>query len=151
MNHEAQDQARGAEINSASPTPQSSALSNSPPPQIPDHELVRCIGQGSYGEVWLARNVMGVDREVKIVHRRSFGDNRPFEREYEGIQRYEPISRSHETQVQILHVGLNAAEGYFYYVMELADAAPDAGDQYSVISNQSQSSTAREPSEASEP
>ncbi|PYI86314.1 MAG: hypothetical protein DME26_09290 [Verrucomicrobia bacterium] len=98
------------------------------PPQIPDHELLRRIGQGSYGEVWLARSVMGAYRAVKIVYRRSFGDNRPFEREFEGIQRYEPISRSHETQVQILHVGLNAAEGYFYYVMELAD---DAGTQRS--------------------
>ena len=28
-------------------------------PQIPDHELLRRIGRGSYGEVWLARNVMG--------------------------------------------------------------------------------------------
>ena len=26
------------------------------PPTIPDHELVRRIGQGAYGEVWLARN-----------------------------------------------------------------------------------------------
>src|SRR5213592_3220598 len=28
-------------------------------PQIPDYELVRCIGRGSYGDVWLARNVLG--------------------------------------------------------------------------------------------
>ena len=95
----------------------------SPPPTIPDHELLRCIGRGSYGEVWLARNVLGEFRAVKIIHRRVFGDNRPFDREFEGIQRYEPISRSHESQVQILHVGRNEAEGCFYYVMELADDA----------------------------
>ena len=93
------------------------------PPAIPDHEMLRCIGQGSYGEVWLARNVMGEPRAVKVVRRATFGDNRPFEREFEGIKKFEPISRSHESQVQILHVGLNAVEGYFYYVMELADDA----------------------------
>src|SRR5437773_1377131 len=109
------------------PDSQPSTL-NPQPPSIPDHQLLRCIGRGSYGEVWLARSVLGEYRAVKVIHRRAFGDNRPFEREFEGIQRYEPISRSHESQVQILHVGLNAAEGYFYYVMELAD---DAGTQRS--------------------
>jgi eukaryotic-like serine/threonine-protein kinase len=89
------------------------------PPPIPDHELIRCIGRASYGEVWLARNVMGTYRAVKIVHRSTFGDDRPFEREYNGIQRFEPVSRSHESQVDILHIGRH--NGCFYYVMELAD------------------------------
>jgi serine/threonine protein kinase len=88
-------------------------------PRIPDHELVRLIGKGSYGEVWLARNIMGTFRAVKIVYAGSFEDKRPFEREYKGIERFEPISRSHESQVDILHVGRQ--EGCFYYVMELAD------------------------------
>ena len=73
--------------------------------------------------MWLARTVLGEYRAVKVVYRRAFGDNRPFQREFEGIQRYEPISRSHPSQVQILHVGINEPGGYFYYVMELADDA----------------------------
>src|SRR5262245_54575777 len=102
---------------------ESSTLDPQPTLLISDHELLHRIGRGSYGEVWLARNIMGEHRAVKVVYRRSFGDNRPFEREFEGIQRYEPISRSHESQVQILHVGRNQTEEYFYYVMELADDA----------------------------
>ncbi|MBI4660817.1 MAG: protein kinase, partial [Verrucomicrobia bacterium] len=92
-------------------------------PQIPDHELLRRIGGGSYGEVWLARNVMGTYRAVKIVCRDRFDHERPYEREFQGIQRFEPISRTHESQVDILHVGRNDPAGYFYYVMELADDA----------------------------
>ncbi|HEX3800516.1 MAG TPA: protein kinase [Verrucomicrobiae bacterium] len=92
-----------------------------PPPKIPDHKLLRCIGQGSYGEVWLACNTMGTFRAVKIVYRDSFKDDRPFKRELAGIKKFEPISRSHEGFVHVLHVGMNSDEGYFYYVMELGD------------------------------
>ena len=94
---------------------------------IPDHELIRLIGRGSYGEVWLARSVLGTLRAVKIVSRASFGSGRPYEREFSGILRVEPLSRAHEGLVDILHVGRREPEGYFYYVMELADnAAEDA-------------------------
>jgi WD40 repeat protein len=92
-----------------------------PPPAIPDHQLLRCIGRGSYGTVWLAHNTLGVYRAVKVVYRKSFSDHRPFEREWSGIRRFEPISRSHEGFVDVLQVGLNEPEGYFYYVMELGD------------------------------
>src|SRR6059036_654908 len=55
------------------------------PADIRDHELIRRIGQGSYGEVWLARNVMGTYRAVKIVFRQTFERERPYEREFGGI------------------------------------------------------------------
>jgi serine/threonine protein kinase len=92
-----------------------------PPPVIPDHDLLRCIGRGSYGAVWLARNRMGLYRAVKVVFRKSFTDQRPFEREWSGICKFEPISRSHEGFIDVLQVGLNEEQGYFYYVMELGD------------------------------
>lgn len=101
------------------------SLHHRAPPSIPDHELLRCIGRGSYGEVWLARNVMAVYRAVKIVYRDTFESDRPYEREYYGIRKFEPISRRHESQVDILHVGRNDQAGCFYYVMELADDAAD--------------------------
>jgi serine/threonine protein kinase len=88
---------------------------------VPDHELLRMIGQGAYGEVWLARNVMGTYRAIKVISRRQFEDERPYEREFTGIQKFEPVSRSHEGLVDLLQIGRNDEEGYFYYVMELAD------------------------------
>src|SRR4249919_3626460 len=90
---------------------------------IPDHRLLCQIGRGAYGDVWLARNVFGELRAVKLIYRNRFSDPRPFEREFEGIRRFEPISRSHPSQLSILHVGQN--EDGFYYVMELADPATD--------------------------
>lgn len=92
-------------------------------PVIPDHTLIRIIGRGAYGEVWLARNVMGSLRAVKVVWLRQFESDRPYEREFAGIQRYEPVSHASSGLVHVLHVGRNDAEGYFYYVMELADSA----------------------------
>src|SRR5262245_37364640 len=91
------------------------------PPQIPNLQLLRCIGRGSFGEVWLARSVTGAYRAVKIVYRQNFQSERPFEREFNGLLKFEPISRSHPGLVHILHVGRDDAAGYFYYVMELAD------------------------------
>lgn len=90
---------------------------------IPDFELIRQIGRGSYGEVWLARSVTGICRAIKVVHRDRFEEARPFEREFTGIKRFEPISRSQENLVDILHVGRKDEKGCFYYVMELADPA----------------------------
>ena len=108
------------------------------PPRIPDHELIRRIGRGAYGEVWLARNALGTLRAVKIVYRDTFKDARPYEREFAGIRRFEPLSRSNEGFVDILQVGRDDAGGWFYYVMELADTAePQASNQSSVIGDQS--------------
>ena len=107
-----------------SATPPTGAIAGDVPPvPIPDHTLIRRIGKGSYGEVWLARNALGVYRAVKIIDRRAFDDDRPFEREFAGMQRFEPVSRSHESQLNILQVG--RGPHCFYYVMELAD---DMGD-----------------------
>ncbi len=92
------------------------------PPVIPDHTLLRRIGRGAYGEVWLARSALGTLRAVKIVHRADFEDEHPYEREFRGILKYEPVSRTHEGLVQVLHVGRNDDAGCFYYVMELADS-----------------------------
>ena len=67
--------------------------------------MVRQIGSGAYGEVWLAKALTGAWRAVKIVWREDFEDERTFNREFEGILQYEPIARNHPGLVHILHVG----------------------------------------------
>jgi CHASE2 domain-containing sensor protein len=88
---------------------------------IPDHDLLRCVGRGAFGEVWLARNAIGGFHAVKIIHRKNFPNAEPFEREFKGMQTFAPLSRSHPGLVHILHVGRNDLRGCFYYVMEAAD------------------------------
>ena len=56
-------------------------------------------------------NVIGGYRAVKIIYRQAFQTARPFEREFRGIQNFEPVSRLQENQVDILHVG--RARGLF--------------------------------------
>ena len=92
-----------------------------PPPSLDGLEMVKRIGRGSYGDVWLARVVTGGWRAVKVVRRDRFEDARPFEREFKGIQKYDPISRDHPHLLHVLHTGMDDAKGCFHYVMELAD------------------------------
>ncbi len=107
------------------PAPVSGSSSDAVPGGVvvPDHQLIRRVGKGGYGEVWLARNMMGTYRGVKLIYRSNFDNDRPFERELAGIERYEPISRTHPGLMSILHIGGSLERGYFYYVMEVADDA----------------------------
>src|SRR6202011_2765274 len=88
-------------------------------PVVPDHELLRVIGRGAYGEIWMARTVIGGVRGVKIVYPSTFERERAFLREFKGMSAFEPISRGHAGFVDILHVGRTAE--HLYYSMELAD------------------------------
>lgn len=60
-------------------------------------------------------------RAVKVVRREDFEFERTFEREFEGIQKYEKVSQDHPGLVDVLHVGRDDGSGFYYYVMELAD------------------------------
>jgi serine/threonine protein kinase len=90
-------------------------------PPIPEHELIRPIGSGSSGTVWLARNALGTFRAVKIIPVGSPQRHSYFQTELNGVLKFEPVSRLHDGLVDILQVGGSEAAGYFYYVMEVAD------------------------------
>lgn len=94
------------------------------PPIIADYELLRCIGRGSYGDVWLARGATGIYRAIKIVWRHRFNDPEPYEREFSGLRAFAGVSLAVDSrQLALLHVGRKEEAGFFFYVMELADDA----------------------------
>src|SRR5262245_12301993 len=92
------------------PKPEAESLA----PRIPDHEMLRRVGGGNYGDVWIARSITGQFRAVKVVRRKNFSSDRPYEREFHGIVQFEPISRSHAGVINILHVGRDDAIGCFF-------------------------------------
>src|ERR1700761_5251918 len=105
----------GADSN---PLAHGDAFTSAPPSDL-DYECIRLIGQGGYGEVWLVRDKSGRHLACKVIYRESFDNDRPYEREYEGIKKFEPVSLANDSQVNILHVGRRDEAGYFYYIMEL--------------------------------
>jgi len=94
------------------------------PPAVPDHQLLRRVGAGAAGEVWLAKHTtLDEYRAIKFVRRDVVPDTGLFEREVEGLKRFEPVSREHRGLMDILQVSLAPDGQSFYYVMELADDA----------------------------
>ena len=89
--------------------------------EIPDHTLIRCIGEGAYGQVWVARDAVGRYHAVKVVYRSRFGVAGPYERALRGIEKFMPVSRSHQGFVHILRMGRNDPAGFFFYIMEAGD------------------------------
>jgi CHASE2 domain-containing sensor protein len=92
-------------------------------PDAPDYELFDPpFGEGAYGKVWLVRNAVGQWQALKAVYLYKFDNHSdPFDREFNGISRYKPVSDKHPGLLRVDFV-TRKREGYFYYVMELGDA-----------------------------
>lgn len=89
---------------------------------IPDHKVIRCIGSGAFGRVWLAINSLGNYRAVKTIERSKFRNSeKAFEVEWEGIKKYAANRIDHQRLVGIFHAGRARDDSYFYYIMELGD------------------------------
>jgi serine/threonine protein kinase len=99
-------------------------------PDAPDYKLFNPpFGEGAYGKVWLARNATGQWRALKVVYLANFDQNPdPYEREFNGIKKYQPVSDKHPGLLQVEFVSEKQA-GYFYYVMELGDPLEPGWEQ----------------------
>ena len=106
------------------------APTSAPLPVTPGYVLMNPpFGEGSYGKVWLARNHDGEWRALKVVYLAKFdGDPDPYEREYNGIKKYQPVSGLHPSLLRVDFVS-EKLPGYFYYVMELGDALADGWEK----------------------
>ena len=91
-------------------------------PDAPGYKLFNTpFGEGAYGKVWLARNPTGQWQALKAVYLANFDHNTdPYEREFNGVSRYKPVSDKHPGLLRVDFVS-EKRPGYFYYVMELGD------------------------------
>lgn len=105
-------------------------------PELPGFSLLRVIGRGSFGEVWIARTLTGEYRAVKIVRLGDGGvspaDDRRQElgdRVFRGVQAYlRHLPPGSSSALSVLHVDRDPEGRFFYYVMELADDAATGRD-----------------------
>lgn len=94
-------------------------LPTTPPSQVPNHDLIRCLGAGGFGQVWLAKQRLTQHyRACKLIvsHKAV---------ELDGLRRLKQRVPAHPNLFPIDDVG--EAEGWMYCLMPLADNA--ASDQ----------------------
>jgi CHASE2 domain-containing sensor protein len=93
-------------------------------------EVSGSFGEGSFGNVRVVRNAIGQLQALKEVVRAKFvakhGSADLYEREFEGVKNYKPVSARHPGLLHVDFVSRNDEEGFYFYVMELGDAM-DAG------------------------
>lgn len=90
-------------------------------PEIPDFEMVRQIGCGAFGQVWLATNrTTGHVRAVKVVALRHGSTADLADREITSLTRLEANVRLRHPHLMTIHHVAKTDE-YLYYVMDPAD------------------------------
>jgi serine/threonine protein kinase len=90
-------------------------------PDVPDFHLIRPVGSGGFGQVWLATNcTTGHLRAVKVIPLQRAGQKDAAAREISSLTRLEANLRClHPNLIQIHHVGKTARQ--LFYVMDAAD------------------------------
>jgi serine/threonine protein kinase len=96
----------------------------------PGYEFIQEIGRGGYGHVYLFRRRLRPEGDyvaAKFVYRRVFGDpeevtsEAAYRRALEGLQNFRSLSKESPYLLRVSDVRERHEEGYFCYVMELAD------------------------------
>ena len=65
-------------------------------PEVPDFDLIRPIGSGGFGQVWLATNrTTGRLRAIKVIPLHPSGQSDPAAREISSLTRLEANRRCH--------------------------------------------------------
>ena len=82
-------------------------------PKIPNYVLIEKIGEGSFGAVWRAEDMVGNPCAVKVLLKSD--KNRAGDYELRGIEQV--MKLQHPNLVQIKHVG--QTDDHWFYVMEL--------------------------------
>jgi eukaryotic-like serine/threonine-protein kinase len=96
-------------------------MSNVDSPQVPDFDFLRPIGEGGFGQVWLAINrTTGRPRAVKVISRARDGGRDPAGREVASLTRLEATLRHHHPNLLAIH-HVGETPEHLYYVMDLAD------------------------------
>lgn len=98
------------------PLPESGSSERAAPraPELVEFEILKLIGRGTFGSVWLAKErVTGVYRAVKTFPKTSA------DTEISGLSEYQRRALRHDHLVQIFLIG--EYDGVYYVVMELAD------------------------------
>src|SRR5687768_11570016 len=79
-------------------------------PSISDYQLLRIIGEGSFGEVWLASHLpTQTYRAIKLLNKSSAN----LERELAGLHNYARIAEKHDGLLRIHALG-RQADGNWY-------------------------------------
>ena len=90
-------------------------------PKIPDYDLIKLIGEGGFGQIWMGKDALGLYRAIKIIRYDDSKSLESYQAEHNGIRHYAPYSRKYDGLIDIHHVGIREEEGFYYYVMDLAD------------------------------
>jgi serine/threonine protein kinase len=90
-------------------------------PNIPDFRLIKPIGEGGVGEIWLGLDLLENYRAIKIIRQSQFKRLKDYQAEFHGIRKYAPLSQNHPGLIEIHHAGIRDEEGFYYYIMSLAD------------------------------
>ena len=90
-------------------------------PQIPDLKIGEYCGSGAYGDVWIAEDLSGLKRAVKVLNKARLTSMGVLQKEQKALALFRQHAPAHPNLIEIYHVGETDSD--IYYIMELGDNA----------------------------